>query len=59
MAAAAGFACAFCGKEEELEAGKRLPKCERCGVARFNDAACAAAGWPQHRKACTPKHDAT
>lgn len=53
-AADAGYACDFCGGGGADE-GRRLPRCARCGVARFCDAACAAAGWPSHKKVCAKK----
>lgn len=55
-AAAAGFACDFCGGRGAGGGdGRRLPKCGRCKVARFCDAACAAAGWLTHRKVCAER----
>ena len=47
-----GTVCDHCGKTAEQASVNTLKACGGCQAARFCGAACIAAAWPGHKKAC-------
>ena len=47
-----GTVCDHCGKTAEQASVHSLKSCGGCQAARFCGAACIAAAWPGHKKAC-------
>ena len=47
-----GTVCDQCGKTAEQASATSLKTCSSCHAARYCSAACGAAAWPGHKKAC-------